>query len=70
MGIGLPVLGIPLAALSTVRERAFFRRKTLNAATEITVHEAARSPQPASTDPVGGAGHGGMPGWPRQPQRK
>jgi hypothetical protein len=41
MGIGLLVLGIPVAALSTIGGgREFFRGKTLNAETEIIVLDA------------------------------
>ena len=41
MGMGLLVLGIPVAALSTTGGgRDFFRGKTLNAGTEITVLDA------------------------------
>ena len=41
MGMGLLVLGIPVAALSTTGGgREFFRCKTLNAGTEITVLDA------------------------------
>jgi hypothetical protein len=37
MGIGLLLIGIPLAALCTISGRGFFEGKTLNAATDITV---------------------------------
>jgi hypothetical protein len=37
LGMGLLVLGIPVAALSALGSRDFFRGKTLNAGTEITV---------------------------------
>jgi amino acid transporter len=40
MGIGLLVLGIPVTALSNISGRDFFRGKTLNAGTEITVLDA------------------------------
>jgi hypothetical protein len=41
MGMGLLVLGIPVAALSTIGGgRDFFHGKTLNAGTEITVLDA------------------------------
>jgi hypothetical protein len=40
MGMGLLVLGIPVAALSNIGGRDFFRGKTLNAGTEITVLDA------------------------------
>ena len=41
MGMGLLVLGIPVAALSNIGGRDFFRGKTLNAGTEITVLDAS-----------------------------
>ena len=41
MGMGLLVLGIPVAALSAIGGRDFFRGKTLNAGTEITVLDAS-----------------------------
>lgn len=37
MGMGLLLIGIPLAALCTITGRGFFAGKTLNAATNITV---------------------------------
>lgn len=37
MGIGLLLIGIPLAALCTISGRGFFSGRTLNAATKITV---------------------------------
>jgi hypothetical protein len=40
-GIGLLVLGIPVAALSNIGGRDFFRGKTLNAGTEITAPDAS-----------------------------
>ncbi|HEY6576892.1 MAG TPA: hypothetical protein VI029_18640 [Mycobacterium sp.] len=40
-GMGLLVLGIPVAALSNIGGRDFFRGKTLNAGTEITVPDAS-----------------------------
>jgi hypothetical protein len=43
MGIGLLVLGIPLALLCALHQRAFFRRKTLNDKTVF----AYAAPQPA-----------------------
>jgi hypothetical protein len=39
--MGLLVLGIPAAALSNIGGRDFFRGKTLNAGTEITVLDAS-----------------------------
>jgi len=46
MGMGLLALGIPVAALSNIGGRDFFHGKTLNAGTEITVLDAARTERP------------------------
>lgn len=44
LGMGLIVLGIPVAALSAMTEgRDFFRGETLNAATDITVPDASKA---------------------------
>ncbi len=44
MGIGLLVIGIPLAALCTIGGRGFFSGRTLNAATKITVVDVDSRP--------------------------
>ena len=50
MGIGLLVLGIPVTALSAIGGgRDFFRGRTLNADTEITVLDANATERPAVT---------------------
>lgn len=41
LGMGLLLLGIPVAALSALGSRDFFRGKTLNAGTEIVVPDSA-----------------------------
>jgi amino acid transporter len=62
MGIGLLALGIPIATLCAIGERGFFSGKTLNGATEITVHDDA-SPR-AAADPGDDADQRGSPGKP------